>query len=73
MVTIATTVGLTAGHSDVSLWYLVKADRKQAIQFDEEEFESIRWFRFDEVPFERSDPHMKRFLAKLAQMPSIIP
>jgi 8-oxo-dGTP pyrophosphatase MutT (NUDIX family) len=65
-VTVTTTVGLTAGHTDVSLWYVVRAGRHQSIQFDEREFAGIRWFAFDEVPLERSDPHMKRFLAKLA-------
>jgi 8-oxo-dGTP pyrophosphatase MutT (NUDIX family) len=66
MLTVTTTVGLTAGHTDVSLWYVVNADRTKRIQYDEEEFQSIRWFPFDEVPFERSDPHMRRFLSKLA-------
>jgi 8-oxo-dGTP diphosphatase len=65
MLTITTTVGLTAGHTDVSFWYVIKADRSQPIKYDEREFVSIRWFRFNEVPFERADPHMKRFLAKL--------
>jgi 8-oxo-dGTP pyrophosphatase MutT (NUDIX family) len=63
-VTVTTTVGLTAGHTDVSLWYVVRASRHQSIQFDEGEFVGIRWFPFDEVPLERTDPHMKRFLAK---------
>lgn len=65
MLTITTTVGLSAGHTDVSLWYLVNADRTTKIKYDEEEFQSIQWFSFDEVPFERADPHMRRFLSKL--------
>ncbi|MET3116768.1 8-oxo-dGTP diphosphatase [Undibacterium sp. GrIS 1.8] len=65
-VTITATVGLTAGHTDVSLWYVLRASRHQNIRFDEREFEGICWFPFNEVPFERADPHMKRFLAKLA-------
>ena len=65
MVTCTTTVGLTAGHRDVSLWYVVKADRRQRPTFDEQEFNAIKWFRFNEVPFERSDPHMRRFIEKL--------
>jgi 8-oxo-dGTP diphosphatase len=64
-VTASMTVGLTAGHTDVSLWYVVRASRDQPIQFDEREFQGVRWFAFDEVPFERADPHLKRFLAKL--------
>ena len=65
MLTCTTTVGLTAGHRDVSLWYVVQASRKQPITFDEQEFESVQWFRFSEVPFERSDPQMRRFVGKL--------
>lgn len=65
LVTRTTTVGLTAGHTDVSLWYVVHASRAQPLSFDEEEFAAVRWFGFDEVPLERSDPHLGRFLAKL--------
>jgi 8-oxo-dGTP diphosphatase len=65
-VTITSTVGLTAGHTDVSLWYVVRASRHQRIQFDEREFEDVRWFPIDEIPLERTDPHMKRFVTKLA-------
>ncbi|MGH8436190.1 MAG: NUDIX domain-containing protein [Pseudomonas sp.] len=66
MLTCTTTVGLTAGHTDVSLWYVLRGDRAQAIRFDEQEFNSVQWFPFAEVPLERSDPHMGRFLQKLA-------
>jgi 8-oxo-dGTP diphosphatase len=65
MVTCTTTVGLTAGHRDVSLWYVVEASRKQSSIFDEEEFNAVQWFRFAAVPFERSDPQMRRFLEKV--------
>ena len=66
LVTATTTVGLSPGHTDVSLWYVVRADRNQAIRFDEREFSAVRWFPFAEVPLERSDPHMHRFLVKLS-------
>lgn len=66
MITRSDTVGLTAGHTDVSLWYVVHARRDQALHFDREEFHAVRWFAWDEVPLERSDPHMARFLRKLA-------
>jgi 8-oxo-dGTP diphosphatase len=65
MVTVTETVGLTSGHTDVSLWYAVSASRLAKIEFDETEFNQARWFRFSEVPFARSDPHLGRFLAKL--------
>ena len=65
MVTSTMTVGLTAGHTDVSLWYVVHADRAQPIRFDENEFHSIRWFAFAEAPLHRSDTHLGRFIKKL--------
>lgn len=64
MLSASTTVGLTAGHTDVSLWYQIRVQRDQAIRFDEGEFVSVRWFAFDDVPFARCDPHMARFLRK---------
>lgn len=70
MLTSAMTVGHTAGHTDVSLWYVVRACRKQKMQFDTTEFHAIRWFRFSEVPLQSSDPHMSRFLAKLSSQQS---
>ena len=65
MVTCTTTVGLTAGHTDVSLWYVVHANRAHSINFDASEFNAVRWFRFSEIPFARSDPHLPRFIQKL--------
>jgi len=53
------------GHTDVSLWYLIRGDSSRAIQFDRGEFHGVQWFGFDEIPFERSDPHMRRFVDKL--------
>jgi 8-oxo-dGTP pyrophosphatase MutT (NUDIX family) len=67
MLTASTTVGLTAGHTDMSLWYLIRSTQQQPIVFDAREFLSVRWFRFDQVPLARCDPHMGRFLRKLAQ------
>ena len=65
MVTCTATVGLTFGHIDVSLWYVVTAARTQRIRYDENEFTDIGWFRYSDVPFYRGDPHLARFLAKL--------
>lgn len=66
MLTISETVGITRGHTDVSLWYVVNADRRVALEFDAEEFHSAQWFHFSEAPVSRSDPHLQRFLGKLA-------
>jgi 8-oxo-dGTP diphosphatase len=68
MITCTTTVGLTAGHRDVSLWYVVEASRMQPLTFDAQEFNAVRWFPFNEVPFERSDPQMRRFVEKLGSV-----
>jgi 8-oxo-dGTP diphosphatase len=66
MLTVSETVGITQGHTDVSLWYMVSADRGAALDFDAQEFHSVQWFHFSEVPLSRSDPHLGRFLQKLA-------
>jgi 8-oxo-dGTP diphosphatase len=65
MLTISETVGITRGHTDVSLWYVINADRGLALAFDAEEFHSVRWFHFREAPLSRSDPHLRRFFEKL--------
>lgn len=66
MITCTTTVGLTAGHVDVSLWYVVSTERDQRINFDEQEFGGVKWFPYAQVPLDRSEPHLRRFLAKLS-------
>ena len=33
--------------------------------FDQEEFNQVRWFSSTDVPYERSDPHMRRCIEKL--------
>ena len=65
--TVTQTVGSTAGHTDVSLWYVVAGVAGQTLLFDAAEFRAVRWFAFDHIPVERSDPHMGRFTAKLRQ------
>ena len=65
MLTITETVGLTAGHTDVSLWYVVQGSRTQAMKFDASEFHAVCWFPFDQVPLDRSDPHLGRFIQRL--------
>ncbi|MGO9605719.1 MAG: NUDIX hydrolase [Candidatus Binataceae bacterium] len=63
--TITRTIGIDAGHDDVSLWYVLSGDSESRIWFDENEFNAIRWFSFDEIPFDRSDPQLRRFMDKL--------
>jgi 8-oxo-dGTP diphosphatase len=64
-ITVTRTVGAVGGHTDVSLWYLLRGDSSRAIEFDRGEFLGVRWFSFDEIPFERSDPHLRRFVEKM--------
>jgi 8-oxo-dGTP diphosphatase len=59
------TVGKTAGHTDVSLWYVLTGSREKLIDFDRSEFRGIKWFHRDELPLNRSDPEMGRFVSKL--------
>jgi 8-oxo-dGTP pyrophosphatase MutT (NUDIX family) len=58
------TVGKTAGHIDVSLWYLLRSERTVELEFDAREFYSVRWFHKDQVPLDRTDKDMGRFLQK---------
>ena len=57
--------GLTPRHTDVSLWYVLKGDSNKAYEFDKSEFNDIRWFHLNDVPYDKSDPHMRRFIEKL--------
>ncbi|GIF76408.1 NUDIX domain-containing protein [Asanoa siamensis] len=69
-ITVTTTVGIDKGHTDVSLWYPVLADRHQPLVTDAGEFTEARWWSLDDV--DRADPglfdpHLGRFLRKLRQ------
>ena len=49
-----TQVGEDGGHTDVSLWYLIRGDSSRAIEFDSREFHGVRWFGFYEIPNHRT-------------------
>lgn len=66
MITCTMTVGIAAGHTDISLWYVVRCARTQPLVYDVTEFAGVKWFRYEEAPFDRSDPHLGRFIRKLA-------
>ena len=69
MVTQTTTVGVSAGHTDVSLWYLVEGDAETPLESGAREFAGSRWWTLDEVLAADPalfDPHLPRFAAKLA-------
>ncbi len=67
-ITVTETVGLTAGHTDVSLWYILRGDIHASLDFDRREFTDMAWFTFDEILESHPaifDPHMQRFTRKL--------
>ena len=66
--TVTKTVGSTAGHTDVSIWYLLQGDASIDYHFDREEFHAIQWFLPDNIPYECSEPHLRRCIRKLQTM-----
>ncbi|HEY5695372.1 MAG TPA: NUDIX domain-containing protein [Candidatus Saccharimonadales bacterium] len=68
-VTVTQTVGLTPGHTDVSLWFLLRGGVHERMHYDRSEFTDIEWYTFDEILQTDPlifDPHLQRFTAKLA-------
>lgn len=63
--TVTQTTGMKEKHTDISLWYILKSCMMTALQYDDREFHSIRWFAANKIPFHRSDPHMSRLVQKL--------
>jgi 8-oxo-dGTP diphosphatase len=69
-VTVTETVGIDAGHTDVSLWFLAKCRRDQPSIPDRGEFRAVRWWTPADLRAAdpaRFDPHLTRFCAKLWQ------
>jgi 8-oxo-dGTP diphosphatase len=67
-VTRRTTVGVDAGHVDVSLWYVCRADATAPLTPDPAEFHEVRWWGLDEAASAEpgtTDPNLPRFVAKL--------
>lgn len=65
--TVTRTVGVDAGHTDVSLWFTARVRRNQPLTVDEGEFAGVRWWSRAELAAAdraRFDPHLGRFLAK---------
>lgn len=65
MLTISETVGKTEKHTDVSLWYVLEGDSKIEFNFDASEFNSVKWFKFKELPLERLGINLGRFISKV--------
>lgn len=61
------TIGQTAGHTDVTFWYIVKADSEKDLNYDPGEFNGYNWFDYNEIlkmDITKLDPHMHRFMKK---------
>lgn len=71
-VTVTDTVGNETKHTDVSLWYLLQGNKRDLIKSDSEEFHQIQWFPSNDVPYTRSDPHMRRFVEKMINKVKIL-
>lgn len=68
MVTVTQTAGVSASHTDVSLWFAFSGSEQLALDSDDGEFVDTRWWGFDEVEHgagTRFDPHLPRFIQKL--------
>ncbi len=65
--TVTETIGLSHGHTDVSLWFIADGSRNDLLTLDQAEFLTARWWSFEEVAAaeeHRFDPHLNRFLTK---------
>jgi 8-oxo-dGTP diphosphatase len=59
---------IDAGHTDVSLWFVVKVGREQPPSLDYNEFREARWWSPAEIrasDASRFDPHLPRFVSKI--------
>jgi 8-oxo-dGTP diphosphatase len=65
---LAETVGPTAGHIDVGMWFLVRGDCTKLPEFDLKEFRSIKWCSLAEIAKLRTDRNMERFLSKMKEL-----
>ncbi|MFB9359614.1 NUDIX domain-containing protein [Actinoplanes nipponensis] len=70
--TVTETVGVDAGHTDVSLWFPAEVRREQPLRADEGEFAGVRWWSRAELAAAdpaRFDPHLGRYLRGCPQPP----
>lgn len=67
-ITITKTRNDPKPHTDVTLWYLVSGDVNKEYSFDPREFYEICWFPIENLPTERIEPHLFRFINKLGSM-----
>jgi 8-oxo-dGTP diphosphatase len=71
-VSVEETIGRTAGHTDVSLWYVVEATAGTQFEPDPTEFHAVEWWTVDRIKDADAStlgPHLHRFVRKLALAP----
>lgn len=69
-ITVSVTGGVSAGHTDVSLWYVFEGSEDDELQADPREFAGMQWWSLDEIVHSaasRFDPNLPRFVNKLRQ------
>ena len=67
--TSGVTGGLVPGHTDVSLWYVLRGSVHEYIHYEKRELQDVEWFTFGEVLSSDPsifDPHLHRFIRKLS-------
>lgn len=65
--TVTVTVGVDAGHTDVSLWFPAAVRRDELLRVDEGEFAGVRWWSRTELTAaspDRFEPHLGRYLLR---------
>jgi 8-oxo-dGTP diphosphatase len=67
-VTITRTLGAHP-HEDISLWYALRGSVDRLPDYDPGEYTDMRWFALPDLPLDRSDPQLHRFLAKMFDAP----
>ena len=69
--TVTGTVGVDAGHTDVSLWFPAAVRRDQPLRLDTGEFAGVRWWSRAELAVAdpgRFDPHLGRYLVRESRL-----
>jgi 8-oxo-dGTP diphosphatase len=70
--TVTRTVGVDAGHIDVSLWFTARVRKTERLTPDEGEFAEVRWWSRPDLAAAdptRFDPHWTRFLVTALRFP----
>lgn len=64
----ATTTNGQGKHTDVSLWYALKADQDTPLTIEDGKFNEVRWWNIEDIlqsPLSMFDPEMHRFITKI--------